>query len=82
MHGYTVAEKDTAAAAKAAMGHPSKIDSLPYNWLTKLLSRTHAQEVSLSVCLFHRPHEPARTVVCNGDQVHQRNGLGLVLDRG
>ena len=34
-----------------------KIDSLAYEWLTRLLSRTHAQAASLSVCLcMHRPH--------------------------
>ena len=71
----TVAEKDTAAAAKAAVGRQRaahrlrlaaaaqprppkrlKIDSLAYNWLTRLLSRTHAQAVSLSC---HRPHDHA-----------------------
>ena len=71
----TVAEKDTAAAAKAAVGRPKaavgrqraahrlrlaaaarprppiclKIDSLAYNGLIRLLSRTHAQAVSLSI---------------------------------
>ena len=79
-------EKDTAAAAKAAVGRPKaavgreraayrlrlaaaaqprppiclKIDSLAYDWLTRLLSRTHAQGVSLSVCLCHRPHDMHR----------------------
>ena len=74
---FTVAEKDTAAAAKAAVGRPKaavgrqraahrlrlaaaarprppiclKIDSLAYNGLIRLLSRTHAQAVSLSVSL-------------------------------
>ena len=97
----TVAEKDTAAAAKAAVGRPKaakgppiscgwpprlsrarqiclKIDSLPYNWLTIQLSRTHAQAVSLSVC---RPHDVHSTVGCNGDQIHQSNRLGLVWIR-
>ena len=78
-----VAEKDTAAAAKAAMGRPKaavgrqraahrlrlaavaqprppiclKLDSLAYYWLTRLLSRTHAQGVSLPVYLCYRPHD-------------------------
>ena len=69
----TVAEKDTAVVAKAAVGHPKaavgrqmaahrlrlaaaaqlrppiclKIDSLAYEWLTRLLSRMHAQAASL-----------------------------------
>ena len=95
---FTVAEKDTAVAAKAAVGRPKaaigrqraahrlrlaaaaqprppiclKIDSLAYDWLTRLLSRTHAQGVSLSVCLCHRPHDMHRhlgTVGYNGDQI-------------
>ena len=106
----TVAEKDTAAAAKAAVGRPKaavgrqraahrlrlaaaaqprppiclKIDSLAYNWLIRLLSRTHAQVVSLSVCLCNRPHDMHRhlgTVGCSGDQIQQRNGLSLVWIR-
>ena len=67
---FTVAEKDTAAAAQAALGPPIgcgwpprlqprlpirlKIDSLAYECLTSLLSSTHAQAVSLSR---HRPHD-------------------------
>ena len=46
--------------AAAAQLHPPiclKIDSLAYEWLTRLLSRTHAQAASLSVCLCHRPHD-------------------------
>ena len=102
-----MAEKDTAAAAKAAVGRPKaavgrqraahrlrlaaaaeprppiclEIDSLAYIWLIRLLFRTHAQAVSLSVCLCHRPHDMHRhlgTVGDNGDQIQQRNGLGLV----
>ena len=102
-----MAEKDTAAAAQAAVGRPKaavgrqraahrlrlaaaaqprppiclKIDSL---WLIRLLSRTHAQVVSLLVCLCHRPHDMHRhlgTVGYNGDQIQQRNGLGLVWIR-
>ena len=72
-----MAEKDTAAAAKTAVGRPKavvgckraahrlqlaaaaqphppiclKIDSLAYNWLTRLLSCMHAQVVSLSVII-------------------------------
>ena len=54
----TVAERDTAAAAQAAVGRPSaaagrrgsaapakiclKMDSLAYDWLTRLLSPTQA----------------------------------------
>ena len=105
--GATVAEKDTDAAAKAAVGRSKaaigrqraahrlrlaasaqprppmcwKIDSLPYNWLTKLLSRAHVQAVSLSGCLFHRPRDVHSVVDCNGDQIHQRNGFGLVWIR-
>ena len=112
MQQTTVAEKDTAAAVKAAVGRPKatvgrqraahrlrlaaaaqpcppiclKIDSLAYNykWLTRLLSRMHAQAVSLLVCLCHRPHDMHRhlgTVGYNGDQIQQRNGLGLVWIR-
>ena len=95
-----MAEKDTAAAAKAAMGRPKaavgrqrathrlrlaaaaqprapiclKIDSLAYNRLKRLLSRTHAQSVSLSVCICHRPrnkHRHLGTVGYNGDQIHK-----------
>ena len=105
-----MAEKDTAAAAKAAVGRPKaavgrqraahrlrlaaaaqprppiclKIDSLAYEWLTRLLSRTHAQAASLSVCLCHRPHDMHRhvgTVGYNGDKIQQRNGLGLIWIR-
>ena len=73
----TVAEKDTAAAAQAAIGRSKaavgrqraahrlrlaaaaqprppiclKNYSQAYDWLTRLLSRTHAHGVSLSVCL-------------------------------
>ena len=100
----TVAEKDTAAAAKAAVGHPKaavgrqraahrlrlaavaqprppiclKIDSPAYKWLTRLVSRTHAQAASLSVCLCHRH---LTTVGYNSDKIQQRNGLGLVWIR-
>ena len=57
-----------------------KIDSLAYEWLTRLLFRTHAQAVSLSC---HRPHDMHRhlgTVDYNGE-IQQRNGLGLVWIR-
>ena len=99
----TVAEKDTAAAAQATVGHPKaafgcqraaaaqprppiclKNYSLAYDWLTRPLSRAHAQGISLSVCLCHRPHDMHRhlgTVGYNGDQIQQRNGLGLVWIR-
>ena len=104
-----VAEKDTAAAAKAAMGRPKaavgrqraahrlrlaaaaqprtpiclKIDSLAYNWLTRLLFRTHAQAV---ICLCHRPHDMHRhlgTVGYNGDQMHKEtDSASFGFDRG
>ena len=73
--------------AAAAQPHPPiclKIDSLAYNWLIRLLSRTHAQVVSLSVCLCHHPHDMHRhlgTVGYNGDQIQQRNRLGLIWIR-
>ena len=73
-----------AAAAQPRPPIFLKIDSLAYNWLTRLLSRTHAQAVGLSVCLCHRPHDMHRhlgTVGYNGDQIQQRNGLGLVRIR-
>ena len=105
-----MAEKDTAAAAQAAVGRPKaavgrqraahrlrlaaaaqprppiclKNYSLAYDWLTRPLSRAHAQGISLSVCLYHRPHDMHRhlgTVGYNGDQIQQRNGLGLVWIR-
>ena len=82
----TVAEKDTAAAAKAAVSRPKaavgrqkaarrlrlaaaaeprppiclKINSLAHDWLTRLLSRTHAQGINYSVCLCHGPHDMHR----------------------
>ena len=81
-----MAEKDTAAEAKAAVTRPIatvgrqraahrlrlaaaaqprppiclKIDSLAYEWLTRLLSRMHAQAASLSVCLCNRLHDMHR----------------------
>ena len=105
-----MAEKDTAAAAKAAVGRPKaavgrqraahrlrlaaaaqprppkrlKIDSLAYNWLIRLLSRTHAQAVNCqSVFVIVRTimHRHLGTVGYNGDQIQQRNGLGLVWIR-
>ena len=48
-----------AAAAQPRPPKRLKIDSLAYNWLIRLLSRTHAQAVSLSDCLCHRPHDHA-----------------------
>ena len=98
-----MAEKDTAAAAKAAVGRLKaavgrqraahqlrlaaaaqprppiclKIDSLAYEWLTSLLSSTHAQVVS-SVCLRHRPHDMHRhlgTVCYNGDKYNKETDL-------
>ena len=73
-----------AAAARPRPPICLKIDSLAYNGLIRLLSRTHAQAVSLSVSLCHCPHELHRhlgTVGYNGDQIQQRNGLGLVWIR-
>ena len=73
-----------AAAAQPRPLICLKVDSLAYNWLIRLLSRTHAQAVSLSVCLCHRPHDMHRhlgTVGYNGDQIQQRNGLCLVWIR-
>ena len=79
-----------SAAARPRPPICLKIDSLAYNWLIRLLSHTHAQAVSLSivyglsVCLCHRPHDMHRhlgTVGYNGDQIQQRNGLGLVWIR-
>ena len=76
--------RPSAAAGRRGSAAPAKnfkIDSLAYNGLIRLLSRTHAQAVSLSVSLCHRPHELHRhlgTVGYNGDQ---RNGLGLVWIR-
>ena len=49
-----------AAAAQPRPPICLKIDSLAYDWLTRLLSHTHAQAVSLSVCLCHRPHDMHR----------------------
>ena len=46
-----------AAAAQLHLPICLKIDSLAYEWLTRLLSHTHAQGVSLSVYLCHRPHD-------------------------
>ena len=83
---FTVAEKDTAAAAKAAVSRPKaavgrqkaarrlrlaaaaeprppiclKINFLAHGWLTRLLSRTHAQGIIYSVCLCHGPHDMHR----------------------
>ena len=65
--------------AVAAQPHPPiclKIDSLAYDWLTII---PHA--CSRGLCLCHRPHDTHRhlgTVDCNGDQIQQRNRLGLV----
>ena len=73
-----------AAAAQLRPPICLKIDSLAYEWLTRLLSRTHAQGVSLSVCLCHRQHDMHShlgTVGYNGDKLQQRNGLGLVWIR-
>ena len=101
-----MAEKDTAAAAKAAVGRQKaavgrqraarrlrlaaaaqprppiclKINSLAYDWLTRLLSaRMRKGSVTRSVFVIVR-------TICigiwalwgyNGDQIQQRNGLGL-----
>ncbi|MCG8626327.1 MAG: hypothetical protein MJE68_30555, partial [Proteobacteria bacterium] len=67
-----------AAAAEPRPPICLKIDSLAYNWLIRLLSRTHAQAVSLSVYRPHDMHRHLGTVGYNGDQIQQRNGLGLV----
>ena len=73
--------------AAVAQPHPPiclKIDSLAYEWLTRLLSRTHVQAASLSVCLCDRPHDMHRhlgTMGYNGDKIQQRNGLGLIWIR-
>ena len=70
-----------AAAAQPRPPICLKIDSLAYEWLTRQVSRTHAQAASLSVCLCHRPHDMHRhlgTAGYNGDKIQHRNGLGFV----
>ena len=102
-----MAEKDTTAAAKAAVGRQSRcgppksrrwppkgrpltaagcrgsaasVNLFENRFSTLQLSYYLARMRKRSVCwsLFHRQHNVHS---CNGDPIHQRNGLGLVWIR-
>ena len=72
-----------AAAAQPRPPICLKIDSPAHEWLTWLLSRTHAQAARLSVCLCHRPHDMHRhlgTVDYNGDKIQEPDSASFGFD--